>query len=81
MRIYYSYKAREWLHDAPHDVQDRIEEKMLFFAAQDNPLSFAKFVKEKEAHRFRIGDYRLLFTLKDNLISIVKIERRDKAYD
>jgi len=81
MRIDYSYKARQWLYNAPLSLQDRIMEKMEFFAVQSNPLVFAKFIKEKEMYRFRIGDYRLLFTIRDNVISVAVIERRDKVYD
>jgi mRNA-degrading endonuclease RelE of RelBE toxin-antitoxin system len=33
------------------------------------------------AYRFRIGDYRALFKVENNILKVAKIERRDKVYD
>jgi mRNA interferase RelE/StbE len=67
----------------PRFIQKRIIEKMRFYANQENPLKFAKHLvdyKEGE-YRFRIGDYRLTFDVKKEVIYILKIDKRDKSYD
>ena len=81
MNIMYSYKAANWLADASSHLQDRIEEKMYFFAAQKDPLRFAKFIATRNMYRFRIGNYRILFITENNAIYVAEIERRDKAYN
>jgi mRNA-degrading endonuclease RelE of RelBE toxin-antitoxin system len=81
VNIFYSHKAARWLAGAPPSLQDRIEEKMYFFAAQQDPLRFAKFITKRDMYRFRIGNYRILFIIKNSAIQVAEIERRDKAYD
>jgi len=81
MQIDYSYKAREWLHSLPPHIENRILEKMRFYASQPDPLVFAKYIPEKESCRFRVGNYRILFEIKNHTIEVSKVERRDKVYD
>ena len=81
MNIYYSYKAARWLADASADLQDRIEAKMYYFARQNDPLEFAKFITTRGMYRFRVGSYRIFFVIENNTIKVAEIERRDKAYD
>lgn len=83
MKIFYAHKAARQLENLSHSIQKRIIEKMRFYANQENPLKFAKrLVDYKEGeYRFRIGDYRLTFDVKKDVIYILKIDKRDKAYD
>lgn len=81
MQVNYSYKAMRWLDEAPLQLRKRIIDKICFYSFQDDPISFAKYIPEKMAYRFRIGDYRAIFTIENNLLKVAKIERRDKAYD
>ena len=83
MRAFYTYKAAEQLKNLPRSVQKRIIEKMRFYAIQDNPLEFAEhLIDYREGEfRFRVGDYRAIFDVKGNTIYILKIRKRDKAYD
>lgn len=80
MNISYSYTAARWLADVSTNLQDRIEEKMYFFAAQEDPLRFADYVTTRSMYRFRVGNYRILFIIEDNCIKIAEIEHRGKAY-
>lgn len=81
MKVDYSYKATNWLDKAPQQLRKRIMEKMWFYASQEDPLSFATYIPEKLAYRFRVGDYRTLCKVEDNMLKVAKVERRDKAYD
>lgn len=82
MEIFYTHKAAKQLKDLPLATQKRIIEKMRFYAEQDNPLKFAeRLIDYREGDfRFRIGDYRIIFDAKDNIIYILKIKKRDKSY-
>ena len=83
MKVFYTYKAAEQLKNLPRSVQKRIIEKMRFYAVQDNPLKFAERLTDyrEGEFRFRVGDYRVIFDVKANTIYILKIRKRDKAYD
>ncbi len=82
MEIHYSYKARDDFERLSRDVQKRIAKKMRFYISQENPLKFAeRLIDSCEGEfRFRIGDWRLFFDVKDNKIFILRIKYRSKAY-
>lgn len=63
-------------------VQKRLGEKLQFFAAQPNPLVFAKaLTKPADAqYRFRIGAYRVLFDVKDQTIIVLLVQHRKDVY-
>lgn len=76
-------KSAGELKSLPRPAQKRIIDKMRFYAAQKNPLKFAKrLVDRKEGeYRFRAGDYRIIFDVSDDKIFILKIDKRDKIYN
>ncbi len=80
MKIRFSYKAEDQLGRLPFDAQERIRDKIRFFEAQGNIFVFAKHIATEECYRFRVGKQRLKFIVANQIIYIVSIERRDKAY-
>lgn len=60
----------------------RIFEKLDFFFATENPLSFAKHLHESElgSYRFRIGDFRIIFDVKKDVADIIMIGNRKDIY-
>lgn len=83
MKIIYVLRAAKQLESLPSSIQKRIVNKMRFYAEQKDPLKFAERLMDyKEGEfRFRIGDYRLVFDVLENTICILKITKRDKAYN
>ena len=83
MEIFYTQKAAKQLKDLPLAIQKRIVEKMRFYAKQNNPLKFAeRLIDYREGDfRFRIGDYRIIFDVKDDIIYILRVKKRDSAYN
>lgn len=68
----------------PVQIQQRIKIKMEFFLNTDAPLSFAKKLQgRKDTYSFRIGDYRVIVTPKDQktliILLILKIGHRRKV--
>lgn len=82
MEIYYSYKARDDLEGLSRDIQERIAKKMRFYASQKDPLKFAERLTDPREgeFRFRVGDWRIFFDIKEDKIFILRIKHRSKAY-
>jgi mRNA interferase RelE/StbE len=82
MEVYYTRKAKNDLVGLPKNIQKRIVMKIYFYSRQENPLKFAKPLKNslEGQFRFRIGDYRVFFDLIENKIFILNIKHRSKYY-
>jgi len=67
-------------------TQKRIAQKLRFYISQDNPLHFAKKLKDTNlgTYRFRIGDYRAIFDIDDNgkiiILLVLRIKHRKEVY-
>ena len=83
MQIYFTHRAARQLEALLRSAQARIAKKMRFYARQEDPLRFAKRLADSRdgEYRFRIGDYRVTFDVKDGTIYVLKVGRRDKVYD
>ena len=80
MQIAYGQGALDQLHALPRNVQSRIIQKLLFFAAQPEPLTFAKHLSGYNAYRFRIGDYRVIVDVKTDTLFVLFVVKREGAY-
>ncbi len=84
MNYYFKPSALRDLKKLPKNVSKRILDKLDFYLKQENPLKFAKPIKDKSLgdYRFRIGDYRAIFDYdsKQNIIIILKIGHRKNIY-
>ena len=82
MDVFYTRKSAKQLKSLPHSIQKRIVEKMRFYANQNNSLKFAEHLSDRREgeFRFRVGNYRLIFDVRANVIYVLKIDRRDKVY-
>ena len=82
MEIFYTHKAAKQLENLPLLIQKRIAKKMRFYASQKDPLKFAKRLTYyyNGEYRFRIGEFRLTFDIKRDVIYILGVKARDKSY-
>jgi len=80
MRLHYTNKAEEQLRSLPRVIQVRIREKLDFYLLQKDPLVFAKPLSGFPAYRFRVGEYRIVFKLESDLLSVLLIKKRDAVY-
>jgi mRNA interferase RelE/StbE len=83
MEIFYTHQAAKQLGSLPKAVQKRIAAKMRFYAGQKDPLKFAERLTNSDegGFRFRIGQYRIIFDATKSRIYVLKIAKRDKAYE
>lgn len=80
MRIVFSETASRQIRSFERVDQELIADKLRFWTSQSNPLVFAKRLVGEGVYRFRVGDLRILFLPKGDIVYIVTIIRRDKAY-
>lgn len=80
MRISLSDEAIENLESLPKNIQKCVSKKIRFLASQSNPVLFAKKLTNHSLYRFRVGNLRMIFILKENEVLIVSISKRDDVY-
>ena len=68
-------------------VTKRILDKLDWFVAQTQPLSFAKKLSNSDlgTYRFRVGDYRILFDIEEitgkvYVLMVLRVKHRKEAY-
>ena len=66
----------------PRKAQFQIMEKLELYMSASNPLSFAEHLTDFEfgEYRFRIGDYRVIFCVKEETIIVLAIGHRSEIY-
>ena len=80
--IRFSPRGEDELTELPKDIQSRIQKKLRWFAAQENPISFGKPLTNlpPATHRFQVGKYRVSFYIKNRTIFVERVEIRGGAY-
>jgi mRNA interferase RelE/StbE len=85
-RFEYTKNAARDLRQLDRQVSKHILKKMDFFSKQEDPMKFAKKLKDFSLgeYRFRIGDYRVLFDLDEDgsvkILMILSVKHRREAY-
>lgn len=83
MRVEYSSDAAKDIAALDKKTAKRIMDKIDWFAAQADPLEFSKPLNDRrKLYRFRIGDYRAIFTLRGQtiLLLVLAVKNRKEAY-
>jgi mRNA interferase RelE/StbE len=79
-----SRRSQKFLEKLDEQIRKRIEDRLKKLGETPVP-SDAKFItrdEEEKVFRYRIGDYRALYKVKekDKLVLIAKIDKRPKIY-
>ncbi|HDL75077.1 MAG TPA: hypothetical protein ENH06_01720 [bacterium] len=82
MKFIFKESAARQIRKLEQPVRIRILKKLQFYASQENPLKFADSIKDSRFGnwKFRLGNYRVLFDIKENKIIILKIGDRKEIY-
>ena len=80
-----SQQSQKFLEKLDTHVRERVEERLKRLAQEPIP-SDAKFIyrdNNDKVFRYRIGDFRALYKVKDNekIVLISKIDKRPRVYD
>ena len=79
--VYITKTVQKQIAKLPNNVADRIEAKML--SLEDNPRPpETKKLKGRNAYRLRVGKYRFIYDIQDNIlvVEIIKIAHRKDIY-
>ena len=80
-RIEMRSKALKNLETLSPDIQKRILQKLEFYASSSSPLVFAHPLKNSSGlYRFRVGDWRIIFVHKEEVLVIYAIGHRSEIY-
>lgn len=79
-----SQRAQKFLEKLDNHIRERIEERLRNLSANPVP-SDAKFITREDndkIFRYRIGDYRALYKVKDadKIVLVTKIDKRPRVY-
>jgi len=80
--VNFSVRAARELKKLDKQLQKRIIEKLMHYAATEN-LSEAKKLTDSRLGqwRYRIGDYRVIFDLLGKEILVLKVAHRSEVYE
>lgn len=77
-----SKSAQKQLRKLPANIADLIEQRLLGLEENPRPPGCKKLVGEENAWRIRIGDYRVLYEIQDQvlIVHVVDIDHRKDVY-
>ena len=76
-QVNFSNDAADDLKRFPHDVAERIKNKILILETIPNPRKYPDKVDgmyEGRVYRYRVGDFRAYLTFKDEVLVIIVIK-------
>jgi mRNA interferase RelE/StbE len=73
--------ATKQYKNLPNSIIDRITDAIDVLEKDPRPAGFKK-LKGEEAYRIRVGDYRVVYEIHDNILQIlvIRIMHRKKVY-
>ncbi len=81
-KIEFSNGARKQFRKLPPDLQKRIQAKINELAIHPRPNRVKKLQGDDNSYRIRVGDYRVVYEIKDDilLVIIIRIKHRSEVY-
>ena len=81
-RVQIERRAQKTLDALPRDVRHRIAARVDALAENPRPLGVRKLEGEEDLYRLCIGDYRVLYAIRDAalLVLVVRIADRREVY-
>ena len=81
-RIVFAGSSKKDLDKLDRVVRQRIAKKLQHFLEQEDPLVFARHLVHSNigSYRFRVGHYRIVFDVDDDVIQVVSIKHRGDVY-
>lgn len=74
--------ALRQLKKLPPDLRRRIVKKLDYYCAQSDPLQYAEPLTRFDigSYRFRVGDYRIIIDLDNDIVVVLLIGHRREIY-
>ncbi|NEO86204.1 MAG: type II toxin-antitoxin system RelE/ParE family toxin [Spirulina sp. SIO3F2] len=82
-RLTIARSAQKSLAKLPNQIRDRILEQIDFLQTEPRPPGVRKLKGQKKSWRLRVGDYRVVYVVDDQIkqIDIVRIRHRQDVYN
>lgn len=80
--VKFSKGAKKQFRKLPLDVQECIQTKINDLAIEPRPNGFKKLQGDDNSYRVRVGDYRVIYELDDDvlIVTVIKIGHRSEIY-
>ena len=80
--VKFSKGAKKQLRKLPLDIQERIQTKINDLAIEPRPNGVKKLQGDDNSYRVRVGDYRVIYELDDDvlIVTVIKIGHRSEIY-
>ncbi|MEH2158507.1 type II toxin-antitoxin system RelE family toxin [Nostoc sp.] len=80
--IKFSKGAKKQFMKLPLDVQERIQTKINDLAIEPRPNGVKKLQGDDNSYRIRVGDYRVVYELDDDIliVTVIKVGHRSEIY-
>ena len=81
-RIVFASSSKKDLDKLDQTTRKRIAKKLQFFIDQEDPLVYSRQLVHSSigSYRFRVGHYRIVFDLDNNVLQVVSIKHRKDVY-
>ena len=81
-RIVFAGSSKKDLDKLDQTTRKRIAKKLQFFIDQEDPLVYSRQLVHSSigSYRFRVGHYRIVFDLDNNVLQVVSIKHRKDVY-
>ena len=82
-KISFTRSARKELEALPSNIVDRIFPRIELLSKDPRPSGCKKLKGSNDLWRFRVGDYRVIYSIleKEVRIEIIAVRHRREAYD
>ncbi len=80
IRLFLSKNAAGFLEHISNDDKRRIVEKLKQLEENPYALPYKKIRGREGTYRIRVGDYRVIFSVNETKILVLKIGRREGIY-
>ena len=78
--VYLRRKAIKLIKRLPPDIKERVREAIMKLGDFPLGLDVKKIKGTKNKYRVRVGDYRIIIELQKNMITVIDVLPREKAY-
>jgi len=81
-QVEFEPSARRELRGLDKPIQERILKSLAALAADPRAASNVKSLQGQPNYRLRVGDWRVIYTLQDNVLTVlvIRIAHRREAY-
>ncbi|OAV68885.1 Toxin RelG [Bacteroidales bacterium Barb6] len=81
-KVIFSRKAEKTLNKLPNDYYRLVKKHVSSLEQNPRPFGYCKLFGSDNKYRIRIGDYRVIYSIKDDILTVkvIEIDHRSNIY-